>query len=229
MSKKERLPADEKVEIVKAYLSGAKGRSTILSEYGIFYSTLRDWVRLYETRGIEGLKSFSQYRKYAPETKLLAVREYLGGKGSIREICIKFDISTGSMLRGWIKWYNGHRDFKRIVNGGEIYMAKGRVTTQRERIEIVSHCIANNKDYAKTIERYGVSYGQVYQWVKKYEKHGAEGLVDKRGKRKDEASMTETEKLRAELKLKEAENSRLKMENDLLKKLEEIERGRGRV
>ena len=226
MSKKDRLPADEKVKIVEAYLSGTMGRTAIISN-GIAWSTFRDWKRLYETRGIEGLMSYSKSRKYSPETKLSAVREYLEGKGSLSDISKKFDISTPSMLRGWIKWYNGNMDFKQPNSGGEIYMVKSRDTTLEERIEIVSHCIAGNKDYGKTIERYGVSYSQVYSWVKKYESDGPDGLLDRRGKRKDKDAMTEIEKLRAELKLKEAENLRLQMENDLLKKLEEIERGRG--
>ena len=105
-------------------------------------------------------------------------------------------------------------------------MAKGRKTTQDERIEIVSHCIANNKDYGKTIEQYGVSYQQIYGWIKKYEKYGADGLTDRRGKRKDETAMSELDKLRAQLKLREAENLRLQMENELLKKLAALERGR---
>jgi transposase len=104
-------------------------------------------------------------------------------------------------------------------------MAKGRSTTLEERIDIVSHCISNNKDYSKTIEQYSVSYQQVYSWVRKYEKGGVEGLIDRRGKRKAEASMTEMEKVLAQLKLKEAENLRLQMENELLKKLEALERG----
>ena len=105
-------------------------------------------------------------------------------------------------------------------------MAKGRKTTLEERIEIVSYCIASNKDYGRTIEQYNISYQQIYGWVKKYEKAGPDGLIDHRGKRKDEASMTEIEKLRAQLRLKEAENLRLQMENELLKKLEALERGR---
>lgn len=104
-------------------------------------------------------------------------------------------------------------------------MSKGRTTKLGERIEIVSHGIAHNKDYGKTIEEYGVSYQQIYGWVKKYEKDGPDGLADRRGKRKDEASMTEIEKLRAQLKLKDAGNRRLQMENELLKKLEAPERG----
>ena len=78
------------------------------------------------------------------------------------------------------------------------------------------------------MDLYKVSYNQIYSWVRKYEKNGPDGLADLRGKRKKEAAMTEVEKLRAQLKLKEAENLRLQMENDLLKKLEALERRRGK-
>lgn len=105
-------------------------------------------------------------------------------------------------------------------------MTKGRKTTLEERIEIVSHCIANGKDYGATIEKYQVSYQQLYNWVRKYEEHGAEGLSDKRGKRKPESEMTEMERLRAENKLLQAENRHKEMEIDILKKLQEIERRR---
>jgi len=227
MIKKDRMLAEEKVRIVEEYLSGKQGRTAIIKKYGIGLTTLRGWIRLYETRGASGLMKSSRNRKYAPEVKLSAVREYLAGKGSLSEICRKYDISDGHMLRQWIKLYNSHKDYKQPNSGGAIYMAKGRDTTLDERIEIVSYCIANNKDYSKTIEQFGVSYQQIYGWVKKYGRNGAAGLTDRRGKRKDVEAMSEIEKLRAQLKLKEAENMRLQMENDLLKKLEEIEGGRG--
>ena len=67
-------------------------------------------------------------------------------------------------------------------------MAKGRKTILEERIEIVGYCISNNKDYRKTIEQYSVSYTQIYGWVRSCEEHGPDGLIDRRGKRKDEAS-----------------------------------------
>ena len=103
-------------------------------------------------------------------------------------------------------------------------MTKGRTTTYEERIEIVSFCIEHGNDYTAAIEKYGVSYQQIYSWVKKYNSKGAEGLVDKRGKRKPESEMTEVEILRAENRLLEARNKRLEMENAALKKLEELER-----
>ena len=225
MPQKGRLPAVEKIKIVESYLSGEMGISQIETKYGIHNSTVDEWVRRFKARGAIGLCETNSKRKYEPALKIQAVEAYLAGQGSIRDICVKYDISDRKMLRQWIQCYNSHEDFRQPNNGGAIYMAKGRNTTLEERIEIVSHCIATNKDYGKTIEQYGVSYQQVYGWVRKYEKDGVDGLVDRRGKRKDESHMSEVEKLRAQLKLKEAENLRLQMENELLKKLEALERG----
>ena len=70
-------------------------------------------------------------------------------------------------------------------------MTKGKSTTYEERLEIVSYCIEHSNDYTAAIEKYGVSYQQIYSWVRKYNEKGAEGLVDKRGKRKAESEMTE--------------------------------------
>lgn len=64
-------------------------------------------------------------------------------------------------------------------------------------------------------------------WVIKFEESGIDGLLDRRGKCKPEDQLTEVEKLKAQMQLLEAKNKRLEMENALLKKLEEIERGRG--
>ncbi|MDT2286762.1 helix-turn-helix domain-containing protein [Paenibacillus larvae] len=47
-------------------------------------------------------------------------------------------------------------------------MNKGRKTTFEERIEIAQYTIANDLDYQKSMEKYDVSYSQVYAWVRKY-------------------------------------------------------------
>ena len=56
-------------------------------------------------------------------------------------------------------------------------MTKGRKTMLDERIEIVSYCIANGKDYAAAIERYKVSYPQIYSWVRRYELEGPDDIL----------------------------------------------------
>jgi transposase-like protein len=228
MPQKLRLPLEEKIKIAESCINGTSNKHECSEQYGLSWGTVQNWIRLYESRGIDGLKPAVKARKYSTELKLQSVKEYLSGNGSLEYICKRYDISTQSMLRRWILRYNSHGDFKQPNSGGDIYMAKGRNTTLEERIEIVSYCIANNKDYGKTVEDYKVSYQQIYGWVKKYEKDGYSGLADRRGKRKDLASMSEVDKLRAQLKLREAENYRLRMENDVLKKLEELERGRSR-
>lgn len=160
---------------------------------------------------------------YSESLKKAAVEDCANHGLSLSEAAAKYGVSNPSVVYNWLKMYNNHVEFK---DGGNGRMVKGRKTSLEERVEIVSYCIANNRDYYKTIEQYGVSYQQIYSWVGRYEKEGAQGLFDRRGKRKDEASMSEVEKLRVQLKLKEAENLKLQMENDLLKKLAELERGR---
>lgn len=103
-------------------------------------------------------------------------------------------------------------------------MTKGRKTTYNEKVEIVAFCIENNDNYQLTSDKYKVSYQQVYTWVKKYKENGYGALNDNRGKRKKFDQMNDAEKLNAQIKLLEAKNKQLEMENIFLKKLKEIER-----
>jgi Transposase and inactivated derivatives len=165
-------------------------------------------------------------KKYSKELKLQAVQDYLAGGGSQREICRKYEIAAKRTLECWIKWYNGHKELKESHGSGmEIYMAKGRKTTQQERVEIVAFCIEHGKDYPLTIQTYGVSYQQIYSWVRKYEDKGVDGLADGRGRTKPESEMTDIEKLRAENRILQAKNLDLEIENAFIKKLKELEGG----
>jgi len=165
-------------------------------------------------------------KKYSVELKMQAVQSYQAGEGSLREICRKYGISDKHVLQDWIKWYNGHRELKeRSSAKGEIYMTKGRTTTQEERAEIVAFCIKHNKDYGLTVEMYNVSYQQVYAWVRKYEEGGVDKLKDNRGRSKPVEEMTEVEKLKAEMKILEAKNRQLEIENAFIKKLQELKGG----
>ena len=85
-------------------------------------------------------------------------------------------------------------------------------------------CIANAKNYGLTIEKFNVSYQQIYLWVRKYEEKGIDGLIDRRGKSKPESELTELDRLKAENKMLAAKNQELQMEIDVIKKLQEVER-----
>ncbi len=165
-------------------------------------------------------------KKYSTELKLEAIKSYLAGEGSLIQTCKKFGILRHAQLQRWIMWYNGHKEFKERKSAkGEIYMTKGRKTTQEERAEIVAFCIEHNKDYGLTVETYKVSYQQIYDWVRKYEEGGVDKLKDNRGRTKPEEEMTEIEKLKAEMKILEAKNRQLEIENAFIKKLKELKGG----
>ena len=221
---KKKFTTEEKLQAVELHIRDGMGYGGISDKYGVPTATLRLWIRNYQTFGVEGLMRREGNQSYSQELKLCAVEEYLSGAGSQADICKKYKIYSRTQLRNWIKVYNSHREFRTSRGRGrDIYMTKGRNTTYEQRVEIVSYCIENGNDYTATIEKYGVSYQQIYSWVRKYNEKGAEGLLDKRGKRKPESEMTELEKLRAENRMLEARNKRLELECAVLKKLEEIE------
>ena len=222
---KTKITDEERIKVIEDYIQGEIGFGEIRDRYGVPKSTLRHWISKYKTFGADGLLRRKSNDSYSAEIKKQAVEEYQLGKGSLHDICRKYKIHSDRQLRNWIKVYNGHKELRPSRGrGSDIYMVKGRNTTYEERVETVSHCIEHGNDYAATIEKYGVSYQQIYSWVRKYTEKGAEGLLDKRGKRKPESEMTELEKLRAENRMLEARNKRLETENAVLKKLEELER-----
>lgn len=188
-------------------------------------NTIRAWIRIYKTFGPQRLITSKTNTFYNSAIKLRAVEDYLKGTGSFSDICMRYRISAPSVLERWIKQYNnGYKIFKSQNNKGNKIMTNGRKTTYEERVEIVSFCIANANEYNLTASKYGVSYQQVYTWVKKYNKYGYDALIDRRSKHKTFKELNETERIAVQLKLLEAENRHLKLENDFLKKLEEIEK-----
>lgn len=164
--------------------------------------------------------------KYSKEMKLQAVKDYLNGEGSYETLKEKYKLRSSTQLKNWVMWYNGHKEFKeRSSAKGEVYMTKGRKTTQEERAEIVAFCIEHGKDYGLTVETFKVSYQQIYTWVKKYEEKGVNGLTDRRGKAKPENELTEEDRLRQENKILQAKIKDQEIEIALLKKLRELRGG----
>ena len=226
MPRKSKLTDEERIAAVQEYLDGKGSYRAIAKKYGINHERFRQLVIRAQAEGIESIKISQNNKKYTAEIKIAAVKEYLEGKGSQVEICKKYNITTDSILIQWIKCYNSGKDFKeRTRSERGITMNKGRKTTQEERVEIVAFCIENGKDYGLAMEKYGVSYQQIYSWVRKYEAKGVEGLTDRRGKAKPEDALTEADRLRMENKILQAKIKDQEMEIKLLKKLKELEGG----
>lgn len=221
-----KFKANEKVAAVQEYLEGKSSQRAIANRMGIDSSTLRQWIKNYQSMGAEAFEGHAN-KKYSKELKEQAVMDYLADRGSILDICEKYKIKSTRQLREWIKRYNGHEELKAFGTGGNAIMTKGRKTTFDERVEIVQYCISHERNYAETAEKYQVSYQQARSYTVKYEAGGVEALQDRRGRTKPPEEMSEIERLRAENKILRAEKEHAEMEASFLKKLNEIERRRG--
>ena len=215
----------EKIFLIVRYLNQNIDPSNFAKKNGINIETFRDWLINYRSLGVNAF-SRTGNQHYSEEFKLNVVNEYLNGGGSLRYLCEKHKIKSKTQLRSWISKYNNHEELKSYSGGTGRIMVKGRKTTFEERIDIVKDYIESGCSYEEIAEKYEISYQQIYQWVRKYQEHGIDGLQDRRGKRKSPEDMTEIDRLRAELKMEQAKVKHLELENRVLKKLKEIERRR---
>ncbi|MDR4887076.1 IS3 family transposase [Fredinandcohnia sp. QZ13] len=216
---KRALTMEYKFEILKAWEAGTYSISELAKKYKVNVVSIYEWKYKFDKYGTEGLEESATWKPYTKELKLSAINDYLSGNFSLREVVRKYEISNDSVLRQWINKYNSHRDLNDTSKGRTSSMTKGRKTTWDERIQIVFDCLENGKDYQSTAETHGVSYQQVYQWVRKYEEGGDEALKDKRGRKKEEAELTSEEKIKLQMKKLERENERLRAENLFFKKV----------
>lgn len=223
MGRKSKISPEKKLEIVKLRLKSHLGYSILGRMAGVHRKTVEYWVKNYLNFGEAGLMNSSTNRYYSLETKEKAVEEYLKGNLSQKDICFKYRIRSASQLRHWIRVYKEGGTFKGSSGGS--YMKKARSTTFDERQKIVADCLANNKNYGLMAKKYNCSYQQVRKWTLKYEEMGVAGLEDRRGRRPGKLpARTPEEELRNKIKELETKNKFLEMENNLLKKVEELER-----
>ncbi len=227
MSRKSKIDSVLKVQLVEQYLRGEigireAGRLAGLSGNGT--DSFRKWVIIYRNEGPGGLLNQARNKHYPLELKLNAVNDYLQGDGSLLEIMGRYKIRTKKALQDWIKQYNAHGEISVRTSGRGSYMSKSRQTTPEERLEIVQDCLANDKNYGAMALKYNCSYQQIRNWVLRYEQMGSAGLEDRRGRRAGtQPARTPEEALRDKIAELERKNRDLQMENDLLKKVRELE------
>ena len=227
MSRKAKYTKEVKLKSSKDYLSGEVSATNIARSLGMGKNggdIVRDWARQYEMNGDKIFDDKPKNKSYSKEFKEKVVKEYLDGKGSSRYLAAKFGIPSESSVLSWVKKYNSHIELEDYDPKGEIYMTKGRITTLDERIEIVKWCLDHDRSIKDTAGHFGCSYAQIRSWVIKYEEFGEDGLIDKRGKPKEEKDLSELELAQRKIQSLEKENEKLKRMNEILKKAESLER-----
>lgn len=226
MSQEAKISPEEKVKIVEQVLHWEISQAEAARQNGVSKAAVREWIARYQAEGPSAFQLHEKPRVYTTELKLAAVRDYLAGNESLLEICKKYKIRSKCQLRYWIRVYNVYGDLDSIKHlGGESCMNQGRDTTQEERIQIARESLSSGKNYGAIAEKYNVSYQQARSWTKKYEKLGEAGLEDHRGQRtRQQEPRTPEEEFKRKIAQLEHENYLLKVERDLLKKLNELER-----
>ena len=224
MSKSPHTP-EFRAMVSQEYLDGIGSYRFLAERYNIGTRTLREWVAKFRIHGIDAFITQTGNTAYSSDFKIMCVEAVLSGKGSVNDIVAKYNISSGYVLRNWIKLYNTNKELKDYDPKREVYMADARrKTTLEERKEIVEYCIAHDRNYKDAASKYGVSYSQVYSWVRKYDALGTDGLTDKRGRRKTDEEVDELERIRREnLRLKRQLEEK-DMVVELLKKVKDFER-----
>ena len=183
--------------------------------------------------------------KIEPVEKVKIVERYLAGEIGIRKAGKELGVDHHS-IRNWISIY------QYAGSTGLLNQPKNRSYSKDLKISAINDYLNGEGSLQDICTKYGIrshrqlsdwikvynsggralkydcSYQQVRNWVIRYEKMGQAGLEDRRGRRiASLPSRTPEEELRDKIAELERRNLDLQMENDLLKKVRELER-RGR-
>jgi len=154
--------------------------------------------------------------KYSLELKLEVVKYVLEEKNSMWEASRKYEISRSS-IRGWVYAYESC--------GIEGISKKHGTYYGQFKIDVVEYMCKNQLSAMKTAAMFGIpSHKSVSDWERIYYEEGREALYRENRGRNGMANKNQNKPRKSNLdkKIKEdliAENQRLRMEVDYLKKL----------
>jgi transposase-like protein len=98
-SMKAKIAYEEKIRIVRDYLSGKLGYSDSVKAANNSEATYRQWVAQYTAGGASALLPADRNKSYPATLKERAVKEYLSGKESLESICLNYQIRSITQLR----------------------------------------------------------------------------------------------------------------------------------
>ena len=216
---------NELLKYIELYLGGISLRE-LRDNYQLDLgkTTFQLYVGKYLEHGVNGLLRQPKNRHYSDRFKHQVVQEYLYNNKSYKELVIKYNIPGLETIRRWVMRYTEGKENRTYSPEPEVYQMKSRKTTYEERIKIVEYVINHELSYKKAAEKFKVSYNNVYSWTQKYKQFGPKALEDNRGKKKPSEAQTGEEQLKAEIEALRVRNQWLEMENEALKKQEQMER-----
>ena len=148
-----------KLKCVEEYITGRwvqKPKQTDCSEKR-FHDNVREWTRIYELYGVDGLKHKSVNKDWTPEERYEMVARVLAGR-SIKSVAIETGISNGQLYQ-WVRRYKqfGYDGLKlkkgRKPIGPDMSKDdKGRQLTKSEKEELI--LLRKQNEYLKAENAY---------------------------------------------------------------------------
>jgi len=91
-----------KLKVVKSYLNGEGGYSSLAKRYGIpNHAQVQRWVNTYNTLGKDGLKLKNKDTYYTVQFKLDVINYMITTKSSAREVANHFGMNNSTLISGW--------------------------------------------------------------------------------------------------------------------------------
>ena len=152
--------------------------------------------------------------KYSNEFKLEVVKYYLEGHHSRAGTARKFGMPSSTPLKEWIKKYQEHGPEGLIKQQKSSYSGEFKQN-------VVEYMHDNHLSATQTAIHFRLQTPIVLKWERIYYEEGPQGLYkERRGRNKNMSSKPRKKKLSKEVEEDLiAENQRLRMENEYLKKL----------
>lgn len=157
--------------------------------------------------------------KYSWKFKLECVRKYKNGEYITYPGTPRQHNNFMNHVKEWTKAYDD------LGIDGLKNFSTNKNWTSEKRFELMAKVLAGNslRSVGKNAH---IDSGQLYQWVKKYNERGMNGLQCKKGRPSKQIVMKKKRELsvsgQEELKLLRERNEYLEMENEYLKKLDAL-------
>ena len=183
-----KLSPQQKVALVEKIISGEISRQAAAQSVGVSNTTVRQWLRIYESEGADGLAPREKSRHLTAEEKQAAVAEYLAGGGSLFDVCKKYGIRSPQNLQKLVEKAQAGGEL-RGYHGASRHRG-GAYTTAADREKIVRECLADGCDYGAAALKYNVDYKALVHWVGQYRagaalhdaRHSSEGTSRAKGR-----------------------------------------------
>lgn len=95
---------DFKLSVIAYYLNGHSYKQTAKQFNLSTDSIVEQWVKLYQTQGIDGIQRRSTKAVYDTDFKLNAIKQIQNGK-SLTQLAIELNLPQPALLSNWLKPY----------------------------------------------------------------------------------------------------------------------------